>query len=238
MTKAELNRGARRSPATEDYVKAIYLLHEEHGQVTTSMVAAHLGVSPASATEMLQRLAALDLATYTPYRGVLLTDAGLRAALVVVRRHRLVESMLVEVLGLPWENVHAEADVLEHAISGEVESRIADRLGHPTADPHGDPIPAPDGTVPPTEDEPLVNLPPGAAGEVVRVTDQQPEVLRYLSALGLVPGAIVGVRGRAPFDGPLTIAVAGATHALDGRMARAIRVRSLSPKAEPDPRRP
>ena len=160
--------------------------------------------------------------SYTPYHGVVLTELGERIALEVLRHHRLIELYLVEALGYSWDEVHAEADVLEHAISERLEARIAERLGHPLADPHGDPIPLPDLSLPAAVGRPLAQLPLGSAGRVVRVTDQDADHLRYLESLGLRPGACVVVQTRAPFDGPLTIKVGDAVHVLDSRLARAI----------------
>jgi DtxR family transcriptional regulator, Mn-dependent transcriptional regulator len=219
---------ATRSPAIEDYLKAIYVLHQEHGQVTTSLLAERLGFAPPSVTGMLQKLAKLDLVSYTPYYGVALTDRGQRIALEVLRHHRLLEMFLVKELGYSWEEVHAEAEVLEHVISEQLEARIAAHLGHPTADPHGDPIPSADGTLPACPYLPLAHLSVGAAGQIARVTDQRPDHLRYLADLGLVPGAVVTVQARAPFDGPLTLGTGEAVHHLDIRMARAILVQDIT----------
>jgi DtxR family Mn-dependent transcriptional regulator len=212
------------SPAIEDYLKAIYVLRQEHGEVTTSLLASHLRFAPPSVTGMLQKLAKLDLVTYAPYQGVSLTERGERAALEVLRHHRLLELFLVEALGYSWEEVHDEAEVLEHVISETFEARIAARLGHPTTDPHGDPIPAVDGTLPLCGGRPLTQLPAGNAGAIVRVTAQHPDHLRYLAQLGLVPGALVTLHSQAPFDGPLTVGVGETVHHLDSRMARAILV--------------
>ena len=210
------------SPAIEDYLKGIYVLHQEHGEATTSMVAAHLGFAPPSVTGMLQKLAKLDLVSYAPYQGVVLTHRGQQIALEVLRHHRLLELFLVKQLGYSWEEVHAEAEVLEHVISERLEARIAAHLGHPTVDPHGDPIPSTDGTLPVSVCQSLAHLPLGATALITRVTDQQPDLLRYLAELGLIPGAIVTVRARAPFDGPITLAVGDALCHVDMRMAQTI----------------
>ena len=215
------------SPAIQDYLKAIYVLHQEHGQATTSLLAEHLRFAPASVTGMLQKLAQLDLVSYTPYHGVALTDRGQRLALEVLRHHRLLELFLVRELGYSWEEVHAEAEVLEHVISETLEARIAARLGHPTADPHGDPIPSTDGTLPVSTCQPLPHLSLGTTGRITRVTDQHPDRLRYMADLGLVPGAIITLQARAPFDGPLTLGIGNATHHLDSRMAQAILVQEV-----------
>ena len=217
---------AKFSPAVEDYVKAIYILYHRHGEASTSSLAEHLGLAPASVTGMLQKLAKLDLVTYTPYHGVVLTELGERTALEVLRHHRLLETFLVETLGFAWDEVHDEAEVLEHAISERLEARIAERLGHPMVDPHGDPIPSADLMLPSDTSETLAQLAVGTPARIVRVLDQDPERLRYLHDLGLRPEASVKVARRAPFDGPLTVAVAGQEHPLDSRMARAILVRA------------
>ncbi len=222
----------KRSPAVEDYLKAIYLLREDHDQVTTSLVSERLGHAPPSVTGMLQKLARLDLVTYAPYQGVALTDDGQRIALEVLRHHRLLELFLVRELGYSWEEVHAEAEVLEHVISETLEARIAAYLGNPTTDPHGDPIPSADGTLPSSTGQELAHLSPGATGRITRVTNQHPDHLRYLADMGLVPNAIVTMRARAPFDGPLTIDVGDTTHHLDLRMARAILVQEVKTAEE------
>lgn len=214
----------KHSAAIEDYLKTIYLLQQEHQQVSTSLLAIRLGFALASVTGMLQKLARLGLVEYTPYHGVALTDAGLHDALTVLRHHRLLELFLVKSLGYSWEEVHEEAEILEHVLSERLEARIAAQLGHPTADPHGDPIPLPDGTLPTSASQSLADTPVGTHAQIVRVTDQAPEHLRYLATLGLVPGAAVTIRARAPFDGPLTVGVGEAIHPLDSRIARALLV--------------
>jgi DtxR family Mn-dependent transcriptional regulator len=224
MSKQAMGCSTKLSPAIEDYVKAIYLLGQHHAQVSTSLLADHLGFAPASITRMLLRLAKLDLVTYHPYHGVSLSDRGRRAALEMLRHHRLLELLLTKTLGYSWDEVHAEADVLEHAISETLEARIAAYLGHPTADPHGDPIPSADLTLPVVAWQPLASLPTGSRGDVARVLNQDAAHLRYLAELGLVIGAGVTVQDRAPLDGPLTIAVAGTLHAIDSRLAATILV--------------
>src|SRR6266498_3873853 len=159
------------SPTVEDYVKAIYLLHQAFGKVTTTHLAEHLGFAPPSVTSMLQKLAKLNLVIYTPYHGAVLTAVGQHLALEVLRHHRLVELFLVEALGYSWEEVHTEAEVLEHVLSERLEARIDAHLGHPTVDPHGDPIPFPDGTLPNCLCHPLTHLPLQSTGRIVRVPD-------------------------------------------------------------------
>jgi len=220
---AETHELAERiSPAIEDYLKAIYTLGRTQAQVTTSLLADHLGFKPASVTGMLKTMADLHLVSYTPYHGVKLTTAGERIALEVVRHHRLIELYLVEALGFGWDEVHDEAERLEHHISEKLEARIAAHLGEPTFDPHGDPIPSLEGTLPTDKGARLADLTVGEYGCISRVRDQQPERLRYLADLGLVPGATLEVIASAPFDGPLSVRVGTEVHPLDRRLAREI----------------
>lgn len=212
----------RISPAIEDYLKAIYTLARQHQQVSTSLLAEHLGFRPASVTGMLKTLADLKLVSYTPYHGVELTAAGERIALEVVRHHRLIELYLVEALGYSWDEVHDEAEELEHVISEKLEARIAARLGHPEFDPHGDPIPTLEGALPVGADARLAELTVGEHGTIARVGDQHPDRLRYLADLGLVPGAWLEVVASAPFDGPISVRIGDAVHPLDRRIARQI----------------
>ena len=214
----------RHSPAVEDYAKAIYTLQERaEGPVTTTALAERLGVSAASASGMVRRLSEIGLAKHEPYKGVELTEAGRAVALEVIRHHRLIELLLAE-LGVPWDRVHDEAEVLEHNISEALEALIAERLGDPTHDPHGDPIPAVDLTVEEGTTISLDQLEPGQHGLFVRVSDSDPEMLRYLSGLGLAPGERLELVRREPFDGPLVVGFAGAEHPLGVALAQAMRV--------------
>ena len=222
MSEHNLPQRQRVSPAAEDYLKAIYTLQQQHGQVTTSLIAEQLRFKPASVTGMLKTLADLNLVSYTPYHGVRLTPSGQKIALEVVRHHRLLELYLVQALGYSWDEVHAEAEQLEHVISEKLEARIAARLGDPTVDPHGDPIPSVEGVLPSDGGRQLGDLPVGAHGQISRVGDQGPERLRYLADLGLVPGALVEVVASAPFDGPVSVLVDGCVHPIDRRLARSI----------------
>jgi DtxR family Mn-dependent transcriptional regulator len=200
--------------AIQDYAKEIYKLEIESGRATTSALAERLGVAPASVTGMLKRLAALRLVAYEPYRGVTLTPTGTRLALEVIRHHRLLERYLVDTLGLSLDLVHAEADRLEHALSEDLEAVIDESLGFPTHDPHGDPIPDAALRVAPTALKQLTQLRPGDAATIRRVPDGDAEVLRYLAELRLLPGEHVLLHTAAPFDGPLTVEVGGASHAI------------------------
>jgi DtxR family Mn-dependent transcriptional regulator len=217
----------RSSSAVEDYTKAIYALEirgEESDAVSTNAVAERLGVTPASASQMLKRLGEAGLVTHQPYHGVLLTEAGRRVALEVIRHHRLLELYLVESLGVPWDRVHEEAEVLEHVLSEELEELIAAKLGDPTHDPHGDPIPTRELTIEETATESLESLVVGARGTFARVSDSDPEMLRYLAERGISPGDELEVVERQPFGGPLFVRFAGEVHPLGGELARAMRV--------------
>jgi DtxR family transcriptional regulator, Mn-dependent transcriptional regulator len=179
------------SLTTENYVKVIYQTCSAQGEraAGTGQIAASLGVSPGAVTSMLRTLNDSGLAEYTPYEGVKLTDQGLKLALRVVRRHRLIESFLVQTLGFSWDEVHAEAEELEHAVSDLLVDRIERFLGHPSVDPHGDPIPTADGEMPAAESTCLARWPVGPMFELVRVLDQSPDFLRYLSDRRLALGA-------------------------------------------------
>ena len=220
--------GFRRDPhasnteAVEDYAKAIYALERRgDGPVGTSALAERLGVSPGTVTAMIKRLAELGLAKHEPYRGVTLTESGERVALEVMRHHRLIESFLAEALGMPWDRVHDEAEVLEHYISEELEERIAAALGDPSHDPHGDPIP--DQQLALADDGgglPLAELALGRSARFTRVSDSDPAMLRYLDERGIRPGAELTVREREPFGGALMISVGDAAHAIGEQLAR------------------
>jgi DtxR family Mn-dependent transcriptional regulator len=213
------------STAVQDYAKAIWSIAQRGDEpVSTSAIAERLEVSPASASAMVKRLEALGLVTREPYHGVRLTSAGQRVALEVLRHHRLLELYLAEALGMPWDRVHAEAEVLEHAISPELSELIAAKLGNPTHDPHGDPIPTRDGEIdePPTRS--LADLAPGDRGVFARVSDSNPDMLRYLSKRGIAPGDELELLGREPFGGPLTVRTGGGEHALGDQLARAMRI--------------
>jgi DtxR family transcriptional regulator, Mn-dependent transcriptional regulator len=216
----------RHTDAIQDYAKAIYALQRRAGDapVATNDLAERLSVTPASVSAMLKRLAERDLVEHVPYKGVLLTDDGRRLALEVLRHHRLLELYLVEHLGVPWDRVHEEAEALEHVLSEDLEARIAAKLGHPTHDPHGDPIPDADLRIDEGHTRPLDTLGPGATGRFVRVSDADPEMLRYLDERGVPLGAELEVVERQPFEGPLTVRFGDRLHTLGGRLASAMRV--------------
>ena len=212
------------SRAAQDYLKAIYDLQTEGGKAATSTLADRLRVAPASATLMVKRLAELELVSHTPYQGVALTEKGEKVALEVIRHHRLVERFLAEVLGVPWDEVHDEAERWEHVLSESVEGRIDAVLGYPTRDPHGAPIPALDGAIDRPHSVRMAELEPGQSGTVAEVSDHDPDLLRYLGALGLYPGVAVELLSAAPFDGPLTIRVDEQEHVLGRTAAAHVRV--------------
>ena len=207
------------SEAVQDYLKAIYKLQQAGGVVSTSALAEAMGVAAPSATGMVKRLAGLKLVRHHPYRGVLLTKAGQKMALEVVRHHRLLELYLAEALGYSWDKVHEEAERLEHVISEEFEEKIFQVLGQPTRDPHGEPIPGRDGTLAAVELERLSDLPVGATGVIRQVSDSEAEMLRYLGARGLVPDAMVKILDQAPFNGPITLQTGNDSHVLGRELA-------------------
>ncbi|MBV7411276.1 metal-dependent transcriptional regulator [Dermabacteraceae bacterium TAE3-ERU27] len=223
----------------ENYLKVILSLNEwGGGEVSAKVLAERLGAAPSSVSETVKKLAAAGLVVHTPYRGVSLTEEGRRIAVATVRRHRVVETFLVEYAGYGWDEVDEEAEVLEHAVSERLVNALWERLGRPLADPHGDPIPLPDGTLPGTpgagEAVPLTTLPEGSRASVVQVSDRSSEILRYLEDLGLLPGAEVEVGAQRPFAGTQNLRVTGADEAGQWRevevgrvAAEAVRVRPL-----------
>jgi DtxR family Mn-dependent transcriptional regulator len=222
------DQDTRITPAIEDYLKAIYFLQQGDGNVTTSMLGERRGSKPGSVTGMLKKLAEMHLVEYTRYQGVVLTPAGERIALEVIRHHRLLELYLVEALGYSWDEVHEEAEKLEHHISEKLEARIAAHLGNPDVDPHGDPIPSLEGVLPVSNDLRMAKIEVGERARIVRVYDQSAERLRYLADLGLIPGAEIEVTASAPFDGPLTLRIDDQIHVLDRRLARMIEVERVA----------
>src|SRR3954462_12237334 len=211
--------------AVEDYAKAIYALESRcDGAVSTNAIAERLGVSAASASSMVKKLDGLGLVSHQPYHGVQLTPAGLKVALEVIRHHRLLERFLAEELGVPWDRVHDEAEVLEHVLSEELEALIAAKLGNPTTDPHGDPIPSADLVMDEERTETLAVAEPGTSGVFVRISDSDPEMLRYLAERGIAPGDDFEVVEKHPFDGPLFVRFGDSVHVLGGSLARAMRI--------------
>ena len=214
----------------EDYLKAVYDLERLGGTAATNDIAHRLGVAPASVSGMVRRLAEQGLLAYERYRGVRLTPAGRRAALRTLRRHRIIESYLATVLGYPWDRVHEEAERLEHAASDELIDRMAAALGDPAFDPHGAPIPTREGSVDERRHIALADLADGQTARVVRVSDEDGELLRYLADLALLPGAEVTVVDRAPYGGPLTLAVGDRRCAVGPVAAAEVLVEPVGPE--------
>ena len=209
--------------SVEDYLKAIYRLSPQGRAASTSEIAQRLDLAPASVSGMVKRLSEQGLLEHVPYKGVQLTPGGRRAALRMLRRHRLIEAYLVAFLGYTWDTVHDEAERLEHAVSDTLVDRMAAVLGHPSVDPHGDPIPTPDGDILEVASTPLTEVPAGATVEIRQVEEGQPERLRYIASIGLRPGVRVTVVDRQPFQGPITIEVDGRRHAIGNELAQVVR---------------
>lgn len=196
-----------RSDTVEDYLKAIYELQAKHGRAKTSSLAARLGVTPGSVTDMLKRLAGQKphLVAYQSHQGVTLTALGAKKALAVIRRHRLLETFLHDVLGFTWDEVHIEAESLEHCLSERLTDAIAAYLDHPACDPHGDPIPTSDGAIQASAGLPLSELPVGLAVRITRVRLQDETALQYLARNGLKIGETVTILERSPLDGQVSL---------------------------------
>ena len=215
------------SESVDEYLKTIYRLEQDISPVTTSALAERLGISSASVSEMAGKLAELGLVVREPYKGVALTAKGRHQALILIRRHRLWERFLTDVLGLSWDQVHEEACRLEHVTSPLVEERLAQLLGEPEACPHGHPMPTANGKLAVEAGCPLAELTAGQTARVLRVPERDPDLLQYLATLGLEPEATVQVEAVAPFQGPLTVQVGEAQHVLGRELALQIVVRSL-----------
>jgi DtxR family Mn-dependent transcriptional regulator len=218
------SRGSDVSDAVENYAKAIYALEQRDDTVTTNAIAERMGVTAASASGMVKKLDGLGLVSHVPYKGVKLTEAGERVALEVIRHHRLLELYLAESLDVPWDRVHAEAEVLEHVLSEELEELIAAKLGNPTVDPHGDPIPTADLVMDERPTSALADLDAGVRATFVRISDSDPEMLRYLADRGIAPGDHFEVIDKQPFEGPTFARFGDDVHVLGGALARAMRV--------------
>jgi DtxR family transcriptional regulator, Mn-dependent transcriptional regulator len=221
-------RGSEISDAVENYAKAIYALEQRDDTVTTNAIAERMGVTAASASGMVKKLDGLGLVSHVPYKGVKLTEAGERVALEVIRHHRLLELYLAESLDVPWDRVHAEAEVLEHVLSEELEELISAKLGHPTVDPHGDPIPTADLVIEERPTTALADLEAGSRATFVRISDSDPEMLRYLAERGIAPGDCFEVIDKQPFEGPTFARFGDDVHVLGGALARAMRVEVAS----------
>jgi len=217
------------SEAVEDYAKTIHALQSRRNTdaVKINAIAHRLAVTPASASSMVKKLADLGLVAHVRYRGVRLTAEGERIALEVLRHHRLLETYLNQALGMPWDRVHDEAEILEHHISEELEKRIADTLNDPTRDPHGDPIPNEDLTLQDESTVALSELEPGQSALFTRVSDSDATLLSYLTKQQLLPGTELLVEDKQPFDGPLFVRAGEHHHVLGATLARAMRMRVL-----------
>ncbi len=212
------------SHSVQDYLKALYKLQRDDQPVSTTELAARLQVAPASATAMIKKLAEAGLVQHIPYQGSRLTENGRREAVKMVRRHRIIEQFLQEVLHYRWDEVDEEAEVLEHAVSDKLVTRMWEVLGRPTHDPHGAPIPDADGHVPDTAGTPLSEWPEKTPATVVRLVERAPEELRYFAQQGIRPGERLEIIQRAPFDGPITVRTPAGDTTLSRELAQAIRV--------------
>jgi len=212
----------------EDYLKAIYAIGRGSVAVATNDIAQRLSLTPASVSGMVRRLADHGLLSYERYRGVTLTETGRRAALRTLRRHRVIEAYLSGALDYPWDRVHEEAERLEHAASDELVDRMAAAIGEPVVDPHGAPIPSRDGLVDETEYLSLAELGAGYGARVVRVSDDDPEMLRYLGEMAIVPGTEVVIISKAPYEGPITLRVDRVTLSIGPALAAQVLVEPLT----------
>jgi DtxR family Mn-dependent transcriptional regulator len=212
----------------EDYLKIIYDIQRTQGKVNTTTLAERLKVAPASVTGMLKKLAEMNLVLYEPYQGVRLTKSGEKIALEVLRHHRLVELYLAEALGVPWDQVHDEAEKWEHILSERLEARMDALLGHPTADPHGAPIPTLQGEIPAPHETRLSDLQPGQTAVIAEVSDHDPALLRYLASKALYPKTKVYIVSVAPFGDPMTIRIGETEHTIGREVANHIFVINIT----------
>ncbi len=213
--------------AAEDYLKSIYKLQEKGGKVSTGILAEYLDVKPASATGMIKKLKSMHLVSHERYQGVTLTETGKAIALEIIRHHRLLELYLFKALGVPWDGVHEEAEKLEHVISEDVEARMDEFLGYPTADPHGSPIPDKNGVVPKKASMPMTDLRNGQSCVVAEVSDSDSAMLRHLGSFNLYPGTAFRIIEVAPFEGPFTIDIAGQQAVIGREVAKNIFVNNV-----------
>ncbi len=216
---------AKVTHVAEEYLEAIYRLQERSGVARTSEIVKMLTVAPGTVTNTVERLEKEGLITHVPYRGVKLTEKGLKLALNVIRRHRLSERLLTDLLHVDWDKAHNAACELEHVMDNDVIKKLEKALGHPKTCPHGNPIPTKCGGIIEEESEPLTNLNSGEGGIVMRIVQEEHDLLQYLATVGLMPGTILEVVERAPFDGPITIRIKGKNHALSREVASIIEVK-------------
>lgn len=215
------------SASIEDYIKTIHSLELEEQKASTKRVAQRLGVKMASVTGMVKHLASEGYLRHTPYYGVKLTEKGRRVAVDLIRRHRVIELFLSRTLGMSWDELHDDAEILEHAVSDRLVERMYEYLGCPEFDPHGSPIPAKNGSLPPQQGVPLSELAVGQRGRIVEVSDREPEFLRYLTSLNLKIGSELAVKSRAPFGGPISLDVGGQPVAVGPEAGARIRVLAI-----------
>jgi DtxR family Mn-dependent transcriptional regulator len=212
---------------TEEYLECIYRLQEKSGAARTSDIVKMLGVVPGTVTNTVERLEKDGFLTHSPYKGVKLTEKGRKIALQVIRRHRLSERLLVDILHIKWEEVHDAACKLEHGITSEIIKPLEKALKHPKTCPHGNPIPTACGGIIEEKSMPLTELAKGKKGMIIKITEEQVDLLQYLSKLGLVPGVLVTILDKAPFGGPITVKVGSTRHALSRQTASIIQVKQL-----------
>jgi DtxR family Mn-dependent transcriptional regulator len=210
------------SDAMREYLAEIYHLGPGGAWVSTTALAERMGVSVSAVVRMASRLRDQQLVEYIPYQGVRLAPAGQKIALLHIRRHRLIECFLVEILKFGWHEAHAQAEQFQKGVNQVIEDRIAELLGQPTTCPHGDPIPTREGVMPELDDNPLLGVPPGTKGIISRVRTHNPAKLEYLAKIGLTPGVPFELLGRAPFNGPLQLQVNGASQMIGAELAAAL----------------
>lgn len=218
---------AEMTSTTEEYLETIYRLEQKEGAARTGEIASDLGVALGTVTNTIEHMEGEGLVSHVPYKGVRLTSRGLKGALNVIRRHRLSERLLTDLIGVGWADVHAHACRLEHGLTDEIIKPLEKALKHPRTCPHGNPIPTKDGGIIEEKSEPLVALNEREGGTVMKITEEKADLLRYLDSLGLVPGASINVIEKAPFDGPITIKVGEAKRALSRSMASVILVKRI-----------
>ena len=214
------------SASIEKYLENIYRLEQEDGIARTAKIAGRVGVSLGTVTNTIETLERKHLVTHKPYRGVKLTEAGRRHALDVIRRHRLYERLLTDLLKMEWSQVHDYASQLEHALPNDVMQSLDVALGHPTRCPHGNPVPTPNGTLPVEHSQPLNTLASGQSGTILKIGEERRDYLEYIEALHLLPGMQIQILKKEPFDGPITIRAQGNTRTLGQNIAAIIHVQA------------
>jgi DtxR family Mn-dependent transcriptional regulator len=227
MQSKMMNEPIVLSQSAEDYLKTIYTLESKERGASTTHISNAMDVSSASATNMIKRLSEMRLVEYESYKGARLTNAGRKVALEVIRHHRLLELYLMEVMGYSWDEVHDEAENLEHHISEQFEEKIVGMLNDPTHDPHGDPIPTKEGRMPAMEEQPLIEAREQHSYLIVRVNNQDPEPLRYLEKEGLMPGVQLTIKEKTPLNDTITVLIGDHEKILGPKLGRAILVSAL-----------